>query len=211
MSLTIDTPFPLKVSRGARGGPVWNTRILSSTSGFEQRIRLGSEPIFKYDIELNAWSEADLKELLEFFNVVGGQAGSFRFRDWEDYFAGMTLGSSGPVYGTPVQIGVGNATATAFQLTKTYTKGSGTWVRRITRPVAGTVKVYLNGVEQASGWTLNAGTGVVTFSSAPGSGVVVAWAGQFDVPARFANDALAIGLQGIRHGRASQAIWSIKE
>lgn len=211
MSLTIDELFPLKVSAGVRGGPKWNTRLLTSQSGHTQVLSLWSEPIYQWEIELNAWSDADLAELLAFWNLVGGQAGTFRFKDWTDHWAGMNQTTGGLVYGTPVQIGTGNGTATAFQLVKSYSSGSSTWSRRITRPVASTVKVYLNGVQQASGWTLNASTGVVTFSAAPGSGVAVAWAGEFHVPARFATDALSLGLQGVRFGRAQVSVVSVRE
>jgi hypothetical protein len=33
--------------------------------------------------------------------------------------------------------------------------------------VAGTVKVYLDGVEKTSGWSVDTTTGLVTFSTAP--------------------------------------------
>ena len=39
-------------------------------------------------------------------------------------------------------------------------------VRTITKPVAGTVKVYLDGVEQLSGWSVDTTTGLVTFGTA---------------------------------------------
>jgi uncharacterized protein (TIGR02217 family) len=211
VSLTIDATFPLKVSRGAKGGPQWPTRVLSSPGGHEQRIRLASEPVWKWEIELNAWSDADLEDLLEFWNVVGGRAGSFRFRDWTDSWAGMNQTAGGLVHGTPVVIGAGTGSQTAFQLVKPYVSGAGSWSRRITRPVTSGLRVYLNGVNQASGWTLNASTGVVTFASAPGSGVAVAWSGQFDVPARFDSDALALGLEGIRFGTASAVVVSLRE
>lgn len=211
MSLTIDELFPLKISLGAKGGPVWNTRILTSSSGHEQRLRLWSEPLYRWEIELNAWTDTELADLLAFWNLVGGMEGTFRFKDWTDHWCGMNQTSGGLVYGTPVQIGAGDGTKAVFQLTKSYTRGPLTWSRRITRPVASTVKVYLGGVLQTSGYTLNASTGAVTFASAPGSGVAVSWAGEFHVAARFATDTLSLGLKGARFGRASVSIVSVRE
>lgn len=45
--------------------------------------------------------------------------------------------------------------------------------------------VQLNGANQASGWTIHNGTGVLTFAVAPANGVVVSWSGEFDVAMRF--------------------------
>ena len=50
---------------------------------------------------------------------------------------------------------------------KRYESGAQAWVRRIVKPVAGTVRVALGGVEQASGWSVNTTTGLVTFDTAP--------------------------------------------
>jgi uncharacterized protein (TIGR02217 family) len=57
-------------------------------------------------------------------------------------------------------------------------------VRTITKPVAGTVKVYLDGVEQLWGWSVDTTTGVVTFGTAPAMGVEVTADCEFDVPVR---------------------------
>lgn len=46
-------------------------------------------------------------------------------------------------------------------------------------------QVFLNGANQASGWTVLNTQGKVTFSSPPGGGVVVSWSGEFDTPMRF--------------------------
>jgi len=66
--------------------------------------------------------------------------------------------------------------------------------------VAGTVRVALGTVEQLTGWTLDATTGVVTFTTAPGNGVIVRAGFEFDVPVRFDTDMLDITLDIERLG-----------
>jgi uncharacterized protein (TIGR02217 family) len=51
-------------------------------------------------------------------------------------------------------------------------------------------------VVQGSGFTVDLTTGIVTFSSAPGAGVVVSADCDFDVPARFDTDTLAVRTDG---------------
>ena len=63
--------------------------------------------------------------------------------------------------------------------------------RVIAKPVAGTVVVYKNGVA-ATGWTVDAAAGVVTFTVAPANGVVLTADFEFDVPARFDTDQMDI-------------------
>ena len=83
---------------------------------------------------------------------------------------------------------------------KRYASGSQTWVRTITKPVAGTVRVALDGAEQLVGWSVDTTTGVVTFSAAPVSGVAITAGFQFDVPVRFDTDALDVTLDLERLG-----------
>jgi uncharacterized protein (TIGR02217 family) len=85
-------------------------------------------------------------------------------------------------------------------MVKRYASGSQTWVRTITKPVAGTVRVALDGTEQPSGWSVDTTTGVVTFSAAPGSGVAITASFEFDVPVRFDTDVLDVTLDLERLG-----------
>lgn len=99
-------------------------------------------------------------------------------------------------------IGTGNGTLTAFQLTKTYVSGSNTYVREIKKPVTGTVKIYLNSLLQGSGFTIDHTTGIVTFTIAPGAGVAVTADCDFDVPVRFDTDMLSVRIDG-----PAQYLW----
>jgi uncharacterized protein (TIGR02217 family) len=66
--------------------------------------------------------------------------------------------------------------------------------------VAGSVRVALGGVEQASGWSVDTNTGVVTFAAPPGAGVAVTAGFEFDVPVRFDSDTLDVTLDIERTG-----------
>jgi uncharacterized protein (TIGR02217 family) len=54
---------------------------------------------------------------------------------------------------------------------KRYPSESVTEVRAISKPVAGTVRVYLADVEQLSGWSVDVTAGLITFGTAPAAGV----------------------------------------
>jgi hypothetical protein len=80
-----------------------------------------------------------MDELIAFFRARKGKAYGFRFKDWTDYKATSQL------------IGTGDGAIKTFQLVKRYPSGSVVEVRTITKPIAGTVRVYKDGVEQLSG------------------------------------------------------------
>jgi uncharacterized protein (TIGR02217 family) len=76
-------------------------------------------------------------------------------------------------------------------------------VRTIAKPIAGSVTVALNGTSQASGWSVDTTTGVITFTTAPGLGVAITAGFEFDVPVRFDTDALDVTLDLERLGSIS--------
>lgn len=51
-------------------------------------------------------------------------------------------------------------------------------------------KIFFGASEQASGWTVNAKTGIVTFAVAPTNGTVIKWSGEFDVPMAFTGNTI---------------------
>ena len=83
---------------------------------------------------------------------------------------------------------------------KRYASGAQSWTRAIAKPVTGTVRIALAGVEQPSGWSVDTATGVVTFSGAPGAGVAITAGFEFDVPVRFDTDVLDVTLDLERLG-----------
>ncbi len=127
-------------------------------------------------------TQAQLDALIAFFRARKGRAYGFRFKDWTDYQASAQ------------RIGTGNGTLTQFQLVKSYASGGITEPRTIAKPVAGSVNVYKNAVLQTSGVSVDTTSGLVTFTSAPASGVAVTADFAFDVPVRFDTDRLSASL-----------------
>lgn len=69
----------------------------------------------------------------------------------------------------------------------------------ITKPVAGSVRIALNGVE-TTGFTVDINTGLVTFTDAPDNTVIVTAGFRFDVPVRFDTDHLNASLESFGAG-----------
>ncbi|MCW5939916.1 MAG: DUF2460 domain-containing protein [Fimbriimonadaceae bacterium] len=203
-----DVRFPTDVSRGMRGGPKFMTTVVGSETGWEQRIGHWIDARREWSLSAPSWSAERLAALLAFFVARQGRLHSFRFKDWTDYYAGRRLAPA--VYDTPVQFGTGNGTATQFQLAKRYSSGGHTLVRQVTKIVAGTVKVFADGVEQTSGWTVAAATGVVTFGAAPSLGASLAWTGEFDCHARFDSDFFEFTDDGVFSGSAVLRVVEVR-
>jgi uncharacterized protein (TIGR02217 family) len=97
-------------------------------------------------------------------------------------------------------IGTVNGAVTTFGLLKRYTSDAQSWTRAIAKPVAGSVRLALSGVEQMTGWSVDNTTGSVTFAAAPGVGVAITAGFEFDVPVRFDSDMLDVTLDLERLG-----------
>ena len=162
--------FPDNISRGARGGPERRTQIVEMASGDEERNGSWADSRRRYDASYGIRQADDLAAVTAFFEARRGRLYGFRWKDWADYKSGLPSASPAA---TDHPIGTGTGTATVFQLAKLYTSGAQFWTRAITKPVAGTVALALNGVPQITGWTVNTSTGVVTFAAAPAAGVAI--------------------------------------
>lgn len=177
--------FPDDIAYGATGGPEFATSVVVTASGFEQRNINWSAARGRWDVASGLKNQSQLDTLIAFFRARKGRAYGFRFKDWTDYKA------------TGQAIGTGDGANKTFQLVRTYSSGSGDDTRTVTKPVSGTVKVYLGGVQQMSGWSVNTTTGIVTFTTAPAIGVAVAADYEFDVPVRFDTDRMAVTIEHI--------------
>ncbi|SIS76627.1 DUF2460 domain-containing protein [Phaeovulum vinaykumarii] len=189
--------FPDNISRGARGGPERRTQIVELASGDEERNASWANSRRRYDVAYGIRRADDLAAVVAFFEARNGRLHGFRFKDWGDYKSCLPSGTPAP---TDQAIGTGDGATTTFQLVKRYVSGSQTWVRTITKPVAGSVTVALNDASQASGWSVDTTTGVITFTTAPGSGVAITAGFEFDVPVRFDTDVLDVTLDLERLG-----------
>jgi uncharacterized protein (TIGR02217 family) len=174
--------FPTDISYGSSGGPEYSTDIVEIASGFEQRNSNWVSARARYNVAHGVKTKTQLDALIAFFRARQGRAHGFRFKDWADFQANGEL------------IGVGNGATTSFQLTKKYTSGSQTETRTIFKPVSGSVKIYKDAVLQTSGVVVNTTTGLVTFTTAPTSGINITADFEFDVPVRFDTDRLSSSL-----------------
>lgn len=194
----IETRFPTDIAYGSGGGPEYNTDIVITQGGYEQRNANWSQSRARYNVAHGVKTRTQLDALIAFFRARKGRADGFRFKDWSDYQA------------TGEAIGTGNAVTTAFQLVKAYASGSVTESRTITKPVSGTVGIYLDGVLQASGWSVDTTTGIVTFTSPPGNGVAITADFEFDVPVRFDTDRLSATLDAYGSGWLDIALVELR-
>lgn len=192
-----DVRFPDNISRGARGGPERRTQIVELASGDEERNASWANSRRRYDVSYGIRRADDLDAVVQFFEARNGRLHGFRFKDWGDH---KSCKPSEAPNAADQLIGTGDGTATAFQLVKRYASGAQTWVRTITKPVAGSVTISLNGTPQPSGWTIDPATGIITFATAPAAGVSVRAGFEFDVPVRFDSDALDVTLDIERLG-----------
>lgn len=189
--------FPDDISRGARGGPQRRTQIVELASGDEERNASWANSRRRYDVAYGIRRADDLAAVVAFFEARNGRLHGFRFKDWADYKS--CLPSQIPA-ATDQAIGTGDGSTKTFQLVKRYASGAQTWVRTITKPVVGSVMIALAGTPQATGWSVDVATGLVTFSSAPASGVTITAGFAFDVPVRFDTDTLDVTLDLERLG-----------
>ncbi len=184
--------FPDNIAYGATGGPEFATTVVVTGAGHEQRNVSWAEARGHWDVASGLKNQTQLDELIAFFRARKGRAHGFRFKDWTDYEAVGEL------------LGTGDDAEIQFQLVKCYPSGGVTEMRSVTKPVAGTVRIYLDGVEQLSGWSVAVTTGVVTFSTAPATGIDVTADFEFDVPVRFDTDHMAVTIENFRLHRWQQ-------
>lgn len=179
-----DVRFPVALGREVSAEPAFSTAIVTTAGGAEQRNAEWADARLTFDAGPGLRGEADLHDLLAFFRARRGAAVAFRLEDPFDHSSNDMTGEPGAA---DQALGIGDGVRTEFPLVKSY----GDQVRRITRPVAGTVRMALDGVELMSGWTLGE-RGVVAFDEAPEEGAEVTAGFRFDVPVRFAEDRLSL-------------------
>ncbi len=179
----VEVQFPTDISYGSSGGPEYTTDIVASVSGHEQRNIHWSQARARFNVAHGVKTKAQLDALIAFFRARKGRAHGFRFKDWTDYQVSSQV------------IGLGDGLVTQFQLVKKYTSGGATETRVISKPVAGTVNLYVNGVLKSTGVSVNTVTGMVTLTPAPAVGAAVSASFEFDVPVRFDTDKLSARLE----------------
>ena len=190
--------FPTDIARGATGGPERRTEIATLGSGFEERNAVWAHARRRWDAGLGVRTLAQLSAVVAFFEERRGRLIGFRFRDPLDH---SSAAPGAAVTATDQPLGTGDGETMTFGLQKTYGAAFDPYRRPIRKPVAGTVRVAVAGVE-TTGFTLDPVNGAVTLDAPPPEGAAVTAGFAFDVPVRFDTDRLEIELSAFEAGSA---------
>lgn len=158
--------------------PLWNTTTRSTPSGrtwrrshmLYPRYRIG----LQYAFLRSSAAYTEYETLFGFFNARSGAGDTFLLLDKDD----KTV--------TAQTFGVGTGSATQWQLVRTL----GGFVEPVYDLVAAP-QIYRNGVLATSGYTVSA-SGLVTFGTPPGAGVVLTWSGSYYWRCTFEADELPL-------------------
>lgn len=194
MSAFHEVSLPLPFALGTSGGPERRVDIVALASGAEARNTPWAHGRRRYDIGGAVRTLDELHDLIAFFEARRGRLHGFRFRDPFDW---KSCAPSQAIAPTDQVIGAGDGEATVFDLTKSY----GDYGRPIAKPIAGSVRVALDGVETTA-FAVNAATGLVTLDEPPGEGVVIAAGFLFETPVRFDIERLDLSHDAFGAGRA---------
>lgn len=189
-----EVSFPIHLALGAVGGPERRTEIVTLASGTEVRNAKWSRSRRRWDVGSAITRLADLQALLNFFEARQGRLYGFRFRDPLDHSSALPGETVSPL---DQGLAIGDGEVTQFQLVKDY----GGTVREIQKPIPGSVRVALDGIEQSGGWSLDATTGVVVFAQAPESGTEIRAGFEFECAARFEADQITGVIEAFGAGR----------
>lgn len=193
--------FPLDIALKSTGGPERRTEIVTVGSGREERNARWAHSRRRYDAGYGVKTFEALSEVVAFFEERRGRLHGFRWRDRLDH---SSAAPGAGVAATDQPIGTGDGAIAAFALMKIYGGTYAPYARPIVKPVSGSVRVAVDGIEAGEGthFTCDAATGVVTFLAGhiPGVGAAVTAGFLFDVPARFDTDYLEVDLAAFAAG-----------
>jgi uncharacterized protein (TIGR02217 family) len=167
--------------------PTFQTRIQRAASGRELRALDYPYPLWQFTLVFDLLRDNptagydELRTLMGFFMLCRGAYGAFLFRDpSDDRVAGQ-------------QIGIGNASTTVFQLQRAMgaTLPGGGFQEPIVAPNVVTA-VYLDGITQSpASYSIDSTTGLITFETAPGSGLIITADFSYYFRCRFIDDSYA--------------------
>jgi hypothetical protein len=160
--------------------PVFSTLVASHVSGREVRDALYQNPIWQFELSIDGLDSSintypglgaqSMQDLMGFFLLVQGQFGTFLYADPTDSVA------------TNVDFAIGDGATTTF----TFSRFMGSFLEPVGW-VTSVSSVYLNGVNQSSGWSLSTPNSLI-FASAPASGASIAATFAYAFQCRFDSD-----------------------
>ena len=189
--------LPARLAFGSTGGVERRTEVVTLGSGHERRSTPWEAGRRRYLIGANLRSLDDMATLTAFFEARRGRLYGFRFRDFADF---KSCAPGAVISPGDQALGEGDGEETIFSLCKSYGEGPCVWSRMIGKPVDGSVRVAVGGVE-TSAFTVDGTTGSVTLETAPAVGAVVTAGFEFDTPVRFDSDRIEVTLESFNAGR----------
>jgi uncharacterized protein (TIGR02217 family) len=180
--MTTPPSFPTLAGLGwsVHKKPAFSTLVANHVSGREVRDALYQNPIWQFELTFDGLSSSptsypglganSMQALMGFFLQMQGQLGTFLYTDPADNTA------------TNVTFASGDGVTTTFTVSRfmgAFLEPVG-WVTNVSN-------VFLNGVNQPSGWALSPPNSLV-FASAPGSGVSIAATFAYAFECRFDSD-----------------------
>lgn len=195
-----EVQFPTDLSFGALGGPQRRVDVVTLANGFEERNTPWAHSRRVYDAGLGLRSLDDVEAVIAFYEARLGQMYAFRWKDWSDYKSGKP---SRPTDRGDQQIALGDGITTQFQLIKNYRSGGHVYERPIKKPVAGTVVIAVEQDDKIEtvDYSVDATTGIVTFTHPPDPDTRVFAGYEFDVPVRFDSDSLLTNMASFQAGQ----------
>lgn len=202
----VEERLELGYDYGCVGGPQFKTDIVVNGAQVEQRNLNWWFPLSRWQLGERMLLDSDIEGIKEveylrsFHAARSGSKQGFRFKDWADY---QVVG---------VELGTGDGVTTQWQLKKLYSAGEESgqltgvgqpdtacpcFYRAITKPVEGTVKVYLDGNE-ITYHLINYETGLISMTTPVSNGVVITADFEFDVPVSFEKDDIEWILEAVR-------------
>lgn len=199
-----DARLPVWIERGARHTLQSSTVVTRLQSGRSVANQLWAQHLDAWDISYGLQEldnpvdfENGVRAIMNFYRARAGRARTFRFRDWLNYQL------------VDEQIGVGDASTTVFQISKTINDAAAfSYTSNITKPSqAGTIAgfgadpawgVKINDVAfgtEGVDWTINYSTGEITFASAPAAAATIKVSGNYDKHVSFAEDRLELRIE----------------
>lgn len=193
--------FPLDIALKSAGGPQRRTDVVVLGSGAEERNARWAHSRRRYDAGYGVKTFNALSQVVAFFEERRGRLHGFRWRDRLDH---SSAAPDAAIAATDQVIGTGDGTTATFNLVKTYGSLYSPYQRPIAKPVPGSVRVAVAGIEVPEGmaFSVDDTTGGVTFLAGhiPGSGQAVTAGFLFDVPVRFDTDYLEVDLSAFAAG-----------
>jgi uncharacterized protein (TIGR02217 family) len=193
--------FPLDIALKSAGGPERRTEIVTFGSGREQRNARWAHSRRRYDAGYGVKTLDALQAVVAFFEERRGQLYGFRWRDRLDHSSAAPSEAITPL---DQLLGAGDGTQAQFALSKSYGSTYAPYARPIAKPVPGSVRVSVAGVEAAAetDFTCDHATGLVTFLAGhvPPASAAITAGFLFDVPVRFDTDYLEVDLSAFAAG-----------